>query len=68
MLTYCVVLRELRELESCKKDDERHTAQLNKMVHSLEDKLETCKYSLLIIIHRYKMIFIPGVSYQKLNN
>ena len=26
----------MRELESCKKDDERHTAQLNKMVISLD--------------------------------
>merc|ERR1712123_99246 len=35
--------RELRGLESCKEEDERHTVQLNKMVTSLEAKLDNCK-------------------------
>eukprot|EP00090_Calanus_glacialis_P009477 TRINITY_DN17845_c0_g1_i2.p1 TRINITY_DN17845_c0_g1~~TRINITY_DN17845_c0_g1_i2.p1 ORF type:complete len:116 (-),score=52.47 TRINITY_DN17845_c0_g1_i2:79-426(-) len=35
--------RELRALESCKLEDERHTVQLNKMVTSLEAKLDSCK-------------------------
>merc|ERR1711892_1430099 len=35
--------RELRGLESCKVEDERHTAQLNKMVTSLAAKLDNCK-------------------------
>merc|ERR1712106_768524 len=35
--------RELRGLESCKVEDEKHTEQLNKMVTSLENKLDNCK-------------------------
>merc|ERR1711892_507499 len=35
--------RELRGLESCKVEDEKHTEQLNKMVISLENKLDNCK-------------------------
>merc|ERR1712079_530372 len=35
--------REIAELESVKVEDERHTAQLNKMVETLEGTLESYK-------------------------
>merc|ERR1712061_126509 len=36
--------REIAELESVKVEDERHTAQLNKMVETLEGTLESYKH------------------------
>eukprot|EP00092_Neocalanus_flemingeri_P014598 GFUD01015748.1.p1 GENE.GFUD01015748.1~~GFUD01015748.1.p1 ORF type:complete len:122 (-),score=67.92 GFUD01015748.1:314-679(-) len=35
--------RELRDLESCKLEDERHNTQMNKMVTSLEEKVDMYK-------------------------
>ena len=40
---YAVNYREIAELESVKVEDERHTAQLNKMVETLEGTLESYK-------------------------
>ena len=37
------ITREIAELESVKVEDDRHTASLNKMVESLESKLDSYK-------------------------
>ncbi len=39
----CIISREISELESVKVEDDRHTASLNKMVESLESKLDSYK-------------------------